>query len=278
MNKTAVAFIVVAVFLLGLSVNSFSVVRVAKANPFEAPAWTILSPKNNTVYNTDSFNLTFRAVSSTGEYEFFYSLDAPISEVFLGGHGTPIGQGKTFVNVTLVSVTPGEGASKIRTFQCSSKLPNLTDGQHNLTLYYGYNDNFDFRRELASATIIFYVNSEAPKITNLSINNQDAGNMILDFTVDKATSWIRYSLDNQPNVTVNGDVILTGLSTGSHYVTVYAEDEAGNKSASETLCFTVEESEPSSVPPSPVPLILASTGAVSVIGAGLLVYFKKHKH
>jgi hypothetical protein len=280
MKKTALTLIVAAVFLVGLSVNGFSVVRVARANPFEAPAWTILSPKNNTVYNTDSFNLTFRAVSNTGTYEFFYSLDAPIAEVFLGGQGTPIGQGKTFVNATLVSVTPGEGASKIRTFQCSSKLPNLTDGQHNLTLYYGYNNNFDFRRELASATIIFYINSAAPKITNLSINNQDAGNIMLDFTVDKATSWLRYSLDNQANVTVNGDVILKDLSTGFHHVTVYAEDEAGHKSASETLCFTVESETPYFAVEEPdlVPLVLVSMGTCFAVCVGLLVYFKKRKN
>jgi hypothetical protein len=157
----------------------------------------------------------------------------------------------------------------------------LSDGQHNLTLYYGYTDNFKFRFELASATIIFYIDSSAPKITNLSINSKDAGNMLLDFNVDKATSWVGYSLDNQANVTVNGDVILKDLSIGSHYVTVYAEDTAGNKGASETLYFTVEDPEsetPNSTEEpelSPVTLALASTGVASAVAVGLVFYFKK---
>ena len=269
MKKTALAFIVTAVFLIGLSVNSFPVVRVAKANPYEAPVWTILSPKNNTSYNRGNFNLSFRVVSIFN-YDYYYSLDSALSEVFWGG---PTGEGKTFVNATLVSVTPGEGASKIKTFQYSNELPNLSDGQHNLTLYYGYTDNFGWRFEPASATIIFYIDTSAPEITDLSIQNTDSGNRLLSFNVDAEISWVGYSLDNQANVTVNGDAVLKDLSAGAHIVTVYAEDTAGNKGASETLYFILEEPEPSAVP-----LVLASTGAVSAVAVGLLVYFKKRKH
>jgi hypothetical protein len=268
MKKTALAFIVTAVFLIGLSVNSFPVVRVAKANPYEAPVWTILSPKNHTSYNTDSFNLSFRVVSIDVEYDYYYGLDSAISEVFLGGL---TGQGKTLVNATLISVTPGEGASKIKTFQYSNELPNLSDGQHNLTLYYGYTDNFEFRRELVSATFIFYIDTSAPKITDLSVKNTDSGDRLLSFNVDKETSWVDYSLDNQANVTVNGDAVLKDLSAGAHIVTVYAEDTAGNKGASETLYFTVEESDLFTI-------VLVSTGTVIAVCVGLLFYFKKRKH
>jgi hypothetical protein len=281
MKKTALALILAAVFFAGLGVNSFPVVRVAEANPFEAPAWAIQSPKTNTTYNTDSFNLSFR-VASIFNYDYYYSLDAPISEVFLGG--TP-NQGKTLVNATLISETPGEGVSKIKTFQYSSELPSLSDGQHNLTLYYGYTDNFSFRRELASATIIFYIDPSALKITDFSIENTDLGDRLLSFNVDKTTSWVGYSLDNQANVTVNGDVVLRNMSAGSHSVTVYAEDTAGNKGASETLYFTVEEAESleelaflEEIESSRVTLVLASTGAVSAVAVCLLVYFKKRKH
>jgi len=283
MKKTALALISAVVFLIGLSVNSFPVVRVAKANPYEAPAWTILSPKNHTTYNTDNFNLSFRVVSVDAEYDYYYSLDSAISEVFLGEAATPIGQGKTFVNATLVSVTPGDGLSKIKTFQYSSELPNLSDGRHNLTLYYGYTNNLKFRRELVSATLIFYIDTSAPKITNLSVKNTDSGDRLLSFNVDTQTSWVGYSLDNQANVTVNGDVVLKVLSAGAHIVTVYAEDTAGNKGASETLYFTVEDPESETLnstveEPDLVPLVLVSTGTVFAVGVGLLVYFKKRKH
>jgi hypothetical protein len=268
MKRTVLALILAAIFFLGLSASSFPVVRLVKANPYEAPAWTILSPKNHTTYNTDSFNLSFRVVSIDVEYDYYYSIDSAVSEVFLGG---PTGEGKTLVNATLISVTSGEGVSKLKTFQYSNEMPNLSDGQHNLTLYYGYTDNFEFRRELVSATIIFYIDTSAPKITDLSIKNTDSGNKLLSFNVDTETSWVGYSLDNQANVTVNGDAVLKDLSAGAHIVTVYAEDTAGNKGASETLYFTVEE-------PDLVPLVLVSTGTVFAVSLGLLFYFKKRKH
>lgn len=270
MKRTALALIVAAVLLACLSINTLPVARMVKANPYYPPEWIILSPKNNTAYSPDNVNLSFIVTSIDVEYDYYYSLDSEISEVFLGG---PTGQDKTLVNATLISETPGEGVSKLKTFQYSDELPNLSDGQHNLTLYYGYNEFTGWRRELVSVTIFFCIDSSAPKITNLSINSQDPGNILLNFTVDKAISWVGYSLDNQANITVNGDVILRDLSTGSHSVTVYAEDTAGNKAASETLYFTVEGIELS-----PVPLAIASTGAVSAIAVGLLVYFKKRKH
>ena len=267
MKRIALALIVTAVLLVCLSINTLPVVRIVKANPGPPPEWIILSPKNNTAYSHDNINLSF-TIEASYPYDYYYTIDTPIVETPIDG---PAGQGKTLVNATLISETPITEVSTLKTFQFTIELRDLSEGQHNLTLYYGYDVFTGWRREPAPATIIFYIDTSAPKITNLSINSQDAGNMLLDFTVDKATSWIGYSLDNQANVTVNGDVVLRNLSAGSHSVTVYAEDEAGNKSASETLYFTIEG-------PSLVTLVLASTGAVSAVSAGLLVHFKKRKH
>jgi hypothetical protein len=47
-----------------------------------------------------------------------------------------------------------------------------------------------------------------------------------------------YSLDGQDNVTVTGNATLSGLSSGLHNVTVYANDTAGNMGVSETIKFT----------------------------------------
>jgi hypothetical protein len=60
----------------------------------------------------------------------------------------------------------------------------------------------------------------------------------LNFTVNEPTSWIGYSLDNKPNVTITGNTILTGLSNSSHNVIVYATDLAGNTGSNATY-FTV---------------------------------------
>jgi hypothetical protein len=60
----------------------------------------------------------------------------------------------------------------------------------------------------------------------------------LNFTVNKPTSWIGYSLDNKPNVTITGNTILTGLSNSSHNVIVYATDLDGDTGSNATY-FTV---------------------------------------
>jgi hypothetical protein len=81
-----------------------------------------------------------------------------------------------------------------------------------------------------------------------------------------------YSLDGQNNVTVTGNVTLSGLSVGLHNVTVYANDTLGNMGASATVAFNVEV-------PFPTALVAAASGATAiVVGAGLLFYFKKRRH
>jgi len=100
-------------------------------------------------------------------------------------------------------------------------------------------------------------------------------NVTLEFTVNKQTSWVGYSLDEQDNVTVTGNITITGLSRGLHNVTVYAKDSFENMGASETITFSVAE-EPE---PFPTALVATASGAAAIIiGIGLLVYFRKRKH
>lgn len=54
-------------------------------------------------------------------------------------------------------------------------------------------------------------------------------------------SWIGYSLDNQPNVTINGNTILN-VEDGSHQILLYANDTSGNMGSSGAICFTVSSS------------------------------------
>lgn len=66
----------------------------------------------------------------------------------------------------------------------------------------------------------------------------------LSFIVNEPVSWIDYSLDEQTNVTLNANITLSGLSVGSHNLTIFAQDEAGNIGSSQTLTFTVDKPEP----------------------------------
>jgi hypothetical protein len=114
----------------------------------------------------------------------------------------------------------------------------------------------------------------APYVSVFGLENATySGSVSLNFTVNKPTSWIGYSLDGSENVTITGNTTLTGLSSGLHNVTVYARDEFGNTGASEIITFTVEEPGPF-----PTALVAAASGAsAAIIGIGLLIYLKKRK-
>ena len=101
--------------------------------------------------------------------------------------------------------------------------------------------------------------------------NYTSSEVALNFTVDRHAEWMGYSLDGDENVTVTGNITLTGLSNGLHNVIVYAKDEFGNTGASGTVVFSIE------VPFPLVPIATASAASIALIGVGLLVYFKKRK-
>jgi len=93
-----------------------------------------------------------------------------------------------------------------------------------------------------------------PTIIVLSPANAtyDTRNVSLIFTVNKATSWIGYSLDGGANVTITGNTTLTSLSYGSHRIVVYANDTYGNMGVSNTVYFVII-----AVPVPPVVIILS---------------------
>jgi len=113
-----------------------------------------------------------------------------------------------------------------------------------------------------------------PLVDIVSPENQtyNVTSVSLAFTVNKAVSWVGYSLDGQDNVTITGNTTLSGLTSGLHNVTVYARDEFENTGASETISFSVAE-EPFPV----VPVAAASVATVVVVSVGLLLYFMKRK-
>jgi hypothetical protein len=83
-------------------------------------------------------------------------------------------------------------------------------------------------------------------------------------------------LDGLDNVTIAGNMSLTGLSSGLHNITVYALDAYGVSDASKTFHFNIAE-EPKKEPFPITVVAAASVAAIAVVGVGLLVYFKKRK-
>ena len=96
----------------------------------------------------------------------------------------------------------------------------------------------------------------------------------LNLTVSGPLSWLGFSLDLKPNVTVTGNTTLTDLSPGTHSVMVYGNSTQGITAFSKTIFFTINA--PEAVPTVAIAAI-AATSAGTVVAAVAVVYFKKGK-
>lgn len=122
-------------------------------------------------------------------------------------------------------------------------------------------------------TIYFTIDDgNPPVISDLAVQNKtySQDSMTSTFTLDEQTSWTGYCVDGQANVTITGNLTLTGLAPGSHTSTFYANDTVGNMGRSETVYFAVAQPFPTM----PSLFVAAVTAAVL---AGSLVYFQKRR-
>jgi len=124
----------------------------------------------------------------------------------------------------------------------NTTLVGLSDRVHTITVYAADTAGNTGH----SNTIYFTVDTTLPSITILSPENKtyDTAAIPVSFTVDKAVSWMGYSLDGQANVTITGDTTLASLVDGVHYIVVYANNTAGKMGASNTVYFTVDTKAP----------------------------------
>ena len=87
----------------------------------------------------------------------------------------------------------------------------------------------------------------SPIIQITSPENQTYNKVTLNFTVNRNTEWISYSLDNQANVTITGETQLLNLSQGSHNIILYANDSLGNMGFSNKVFFSWDTIAPNIV-------------------------------
>ena len=172
------------------------------------------------------------------------------------------------------------------TAKANVMLPILSEGTHNATVYYGWqyqgipeNPSLERYEVSAQSTVQFNIDESPPTISSLSVSNKtySSENITLSFDVNENTSWAAYDLDNQGNVTVDGNVTLTGLSDGSHSLVVYANDTLGNMGESGTVFFTVDTPKAPAFEFFTIAIVLIST-TLLVATIVLIVYFKKRKH
>ncbi len=83
-----------------------------------------------------------------------------------------------------------------------------------------------------------------PLIQITSPGNETYAKVTLDYSVNRQTIWVGYSLDNHANVTVYGATELFNLTQGSHSIVLYGNDSLGNMGSSNTVFFSVNSLPP----------------------------------
>jgi hypothetical protein len=88
-----------------------------------------------------------------------------------------------------------------------------------------------------------YLQSIPPLVRILSpLNKTYYSNAIpLVFETSEATSWIGYSIDNSPNVTISDNTIIN-VEDGTHQIVICASDTFGNMGSSTLINFSVNSS------------------------------------
>jgi len=232
---------------------------VSDITSYTKPEISISSLQNKT-YNASSLPLNF-----TVSYRYPIASNASVCYSL---------DGKDNITIFSGNESSKESSERILT-PYNLEIDNLSDGLHNLTvyaeityLYYGLSSDFSL--------IQFTIDTSPPTISGLSIVNKtyNLQTIPLSFNVDENASWVAYNLDNQGNVTIQGNMTLTGLSDGSHSIVVYANDTVGNMGKSDTVFFTVNTLTTEEF----TPAIVLSGVIVIAVAVGLLVYFKKRNH
>jgi len=83
-----------------------------------------------------------------------------------------------------------------------------------------------------------------PIIQVTSPENQTYNEITLNFTVNRDTQWIGYSLDSKANITLTKGMQLFNLTEGSHSITLYANDSRGNMGSSSSVFFSLDTIPP----------------------------------
>jgi len=253
--------------LLFSAVAGALLVNLARADPTQTISIplgvSVSSPENNQTYAVNSVTLTVTVNPPTVPLlSVQYDLDEGAKREKI-----PVNATQPF-SVTLTGLSEGTHSVEVTAVPVTGASQSAN---HFIYVYFWG----------SSGKVYFTVDTTPPSISILSLQGKtfDVTDVPLDFTVSEPASWVGYSMDGKANATITGSTVLTGLSSGTHSLTVYAKDTAGNTGESKTVHFTITqgtEPEPQPSQPFPTALIAASLASVAIVGAGLLVFFRKH--
>jgi len=177
----------------------------------------------------------------------WFTVDLPLPNIIINSPGnTTYADRDIWLNFTSDEPTEWigyslDGANNV-TVTGNILLSSLSEGSHQILIY--ANDSLGSMGK--SEFIWFTIDTQPPNLllTN-PINTTYAKHDIwINFTTDEVTSWMAYSLDGSPNVTITGNFILNSLSEGSHSIVLYANDTTGNLGISTVTWFTIDTIAP----------------------------------
>lgn len=228
--------------------------------------------------SNSSGNSTPPTVKNNGNYSTHYLCLAVTVDTFILDQHTEtysIDDGQPVTIPTQNVVMIDKGAWFVPPiYQYTTTLPYLEDGAHTITIH----GSEPYIAQIRAGeywtyqyTINFTIDTTHIAITDLSIKNQtytSANNITLDCATNKTAAWMGYSLDGNETVAFLGNTTLPTLESGSHALTVYANDSVGN-SCSEVVYFTVEPLTQLLVPAGVILAVAAIAVSVAVLALKL---------
>jgi hypothetical protein len=249
--------------------GAFAQPASANFKPNLSPDLLVLSPSQNTVYNSPDVPLNV-TIQLFGYYQGGITAEAlNWLNYSLDGH-----EGS---EISIISLPNAYWPTPVLNGTGSVMLSNLSEGRHWIEV----RGETSFNATFSTGLIFFTVDSVLPAISVLPMPSEiySSENASLSFTLNEQPSWVAYSLDDEANVTINGNTSLPKLSDGVHSIIVYANDTTGNMGASQTIDFAVTNNEKTQTPePFPTLLVFAASVAVAaIVAVAALVYLKKRK-
>jgi len=291
-KKTALALTLVLGFVFS-AVAGTEIVSLVSANPLPQPPmpetpdlnkpWIAIQlPENNKTHNVSAipYSLTVKPPSSWFNYYPVHGTIMSISYILDKNQGVTISG-----EIAYYEHGP---------FNFKGTLSDLSEGNHSLQVYvrsdsfydppnrpqppYGQLPSEVYHLDTYSDKINFVIDTTPPIIASLSVENRryNSTEIPLNFEVNEPTSSIICCLDNTSNITIAGNTTLTGLSVGTHYLTVFVWDSVGNI-ASQTVDFVVVQEMEPEPEHFPTTLVIVPSAIGVAVFAGLLVYLKKRR-
>ena len=155
-------------------------------------------------------------------------------------------------------------------------LTGLADGFHCMTVHAE-----DILGSIGTSETVYFTVDENPlRLSVLSPERNRSYNtteVSLNFTVNEPVVWIRCNIDDQKNLSLDGNTTIVNLPYGFHNLSIQGQDILGNTMASKTIAFNIVDETVQTTETSTVIIAVIAISAIVVGIAGLLYFVKKRK-